>query len=285
MSYRFLRYPQGKVKAVTLSYDDGVSQDLRLAQLLDRYGLKCTFNINSSFVSDISGQPRLSAEELQKYILDAGHEVAVHGHEHKAPSHCTDLEIVNDVLTCRKALEGPLHTIIRGMAYPNCGIRRLSPSRYEEVKSILRTLGIAYSRTLGEDNNQFFLPNDWYAWMPTAHHDNPQVIAYAEEFAAIDPAQLRTAKLYPRLFYLWGHSYEFDTNDNWEHMEKLCRILGGREDTWYATNMEIYQYVQAYHALIFSADQTRVFNPTVYDVWFTENEKEYCVRSGETLDL
>ena len=37
----------GKFKAVTFSYDDGVSQDVRLIALLDKYGLKATFNLNS----------------------------------------------------------------------------------------------------------------------------------------------------------------------------------------------------------------------------------------------
>ena len=36
----------GKMKAVTLSYDDGVAQDIRLIELLDRYGLRATFNLN-----------------------------------------------------------------------------------------------------------------------------------------------------------------------------------------------------------------------------------------------
>ena len=37
----------GKLKAVTFSYDDGMTQDIRLIELLNKYNLKCTFNINS----------------------------------------------------------------------------------------------------------------------------------------------------------------------------------------------------------------------------------------------
>ena len=33
----------GKMKAVTFSYDDGVEQDIRFIELLDRYGLRGTF--------------------------------------------------------------------------------------------------------------------------------------------------------------------------------------------------------------------------------------------------
>ena len=40
----FMRYPGGKAKAVTFSYDDGVQQDKRLAEIFDKYGMKATFN-------------------------------------------------------------------------------------------------------------------------------------------------------------------------------------------------------------------------------------------------
>ena len=36
----------GKNKAITFSFDDGVTQDKRLVEMLDKYGLKATFNIN-----------------------------------------------------------------------------------------------------------------------------------------------------------------------------------------------------------------------------------------------
>lgn len=40
----------GKMKAVTFSYYDGVTQDIRLIEMLDRYGLKATFNLNSELL-------------------------------------------------------------------------------------------------------------------------------------------------------------------------------------------------------------------------------------------
>ena len=40
----------GKKKALTFSFDDGVTQDIRLIEILDKYGLKCTFNLNSEFL-------------------------------------------------------------------------------------------------------------------------------------------------------------------------------------------------------------------------------------------
>ena len=280
MAYRFLRYPDGKAKAVTFSYDDGVRQDLRLAEICSRYGIKCTFNL-----CKVTGQSKLSAEDIQKNMLDAGHEIAVHGYNHNAPGNCTDIEIVNDVLDCRKNLETTFNRIVRGMAYPDCGITVVDQTRYAQIKRILQGLGIVYSRTLRGDNNDFRLPNDFHAWMPTAHHINPKVIEWAKEFANLDVNTLYHSAHHPRLFYLWGHSYEFDNDNNWELIENLCGILGQKDDTWYATNMEIYEYVSAWNALAFNAEGTRVYNPTAADVWFVADKKDYCVKSGCTLDL
>ncbi len=47
MSGIFMRFPGGRKKALTLSYDDGVEQDRRLMQIMDAHGLKGTFNLNS----------------------------------------------------------------------------------------------------------------------------------------------------------------------------------------------------------------------------------------------
>ena len=47
MDYTFLRFPGFKKRAVTLSYDDGMVYDKLLVEILNTYGIKCTFNLNS----------------------------------------------------------------------------------------------------------------------------------------------------------------------------------------------------------------------------------------------
>lgn len=284
MRYRFLRYPEGKTKAVTFSYDDGVRADIRLAEVCNRHGMKCTFNINSSRIAEESGGYKLSVEEIQKYLLDAGHEVAVHGYNHNAPGLSSPINTVQDVLNCRLDLEKLFGRIIRGLAYPDSGINNYQcGTDYPTTRTILQHLDIAYARTLGGDNNKFRLPEDWYAWMPTVHHKNPQTLDYAEEFVSFDVNSQYVARRYPLLFYVWGHSYEFDNNNNWELLEELCQKLGDHEDTWYATNIDICDYVHAYESLVFSADNTRVYNPTLYKIWFEQDTVLYSIAPGETL--
>ena len=276
----FLRYPGGKAKAVTFSYDDGVVQDKRLAEMFDRYGMKATFNFNCEKV----GKFNFTKEEIKELFLSKGHEIAVHGAKHRANGNLRAIEGIRDVLDCRLELEAKCGRIIRGMAYPDTGINLMgSLGTYEEIKNYLKELDIAYSRTLGGDNDLFMLPQDFYAWMPSAHHDNPNIMEYIHKFLNLDISEkVYHARRVPRLLYIWGHSFEFDRKDNWEHMEEICRKLAHNEEIWYATNIEICDYVQAYKNLRYSADGHMVYNPTLLTIWLDFGGRIYVIKPGET---
>ncbi len=276
-----MRYPEGKTKAVTFSYDDGVPQDKRLAELFDKYGMKATFNFNGS----IMHKQAFSKEEIKEYFLSKGHEIAVHGANHRANGNLRPIEGIRDVLDCRLELEELCDRIIRGMAYPDSGITLMGNfGSYDKVKQYLTELDIAYSRTLGEDNNFFMLPEDFHAWMPSAHHDNPKIMEFVDEFLALDISEIpNPARRVPRLLYIWGHSYEFDRNNNWEHIEEICKKLADNDEIWYATNIEIYDYVESYKSLRYSADGHRVYNPTLFTIWLDVDGKSYGIKSGDTI--
>lgn len=285
MRYRFLRFPEGKLKAVTFSYDDGVIQDIRFSEMLNKYSMKCTFNLNTMlFGSKTKNGRRLTVDEVKEHIIPAGHEIAIHGDQHIATASCRPIEAIKDVLNCRLKLEELFDRTIRGMAYPDSGITKSdNGNTYSTVKQILTDIDVVYSRTLGGDNNSFRLPDDFHAWMPTAHHNNPAIFDWINQFNSINESTVYSHGRYPRLFYVWGHSYEFDMRNDWDRMEKVCSELAGKADTWYATNMEIYEYVAAYRSLIISADGMRVYNPTLIDVWFDLDGKLYKVESGSTV--
>ena len=283
MRYRFLRFPGGLYKAVTLSYDDSCKDDIRFSETICAHGLKCTFNINSGFIAEKEGDWHLTREQIKKYLIDTGNEIAVHGKNHRALGKVTPVDGIRDVLDCRTELEKDFGMIIRGMAYPDSGITRFeNGADYADIKHYLKDLGIVYSRTLGGDNDSFALPTDWHAWMPTAHHTNPELFSYIDKFLN-EPMPSYDASQTPKLFYLWGHSFEFENNKNWDLLEKICSALSNKPDVWYATNIEIYDYVSAYRSLVFSADGSMVYNPTLLDIWFTEDGKTYVIKSGETL--
>ena len=279
MQYVYLRYPEGKYKAVTLSYDDGCHDDMRFSDVITPTGLKCTFNLTNRSV--------LTPEQVKAYILDRGHEVAVHGANHRAPGFQRPIDGIRDVLDCRLKLEKDYDRIIRGMAYPDSGITKfLNGASYENIKSYLTDLGIVYARTLAGDNDSFLLPTDWHAWMPTVRHANPLTLEWIDKFNAISfaPNTYCSAR-YPRLFYLWGHSFEFERAGNWDLLDRICEKLAGHQDVWYATNMEIYDYVTAYHSLVWSADNTMLHNPTLRKIWLEIDGQLITIESGETLRL
>ena len=283
MNSVFMRYPDGKAKAVTFSYDDGARQDIRLSEIFNKYGMKATFNFNCGYTRTDS----FNKDEIQEYFLSKGHEIAVHGANHRANGNTRVIEGIRDVLECRLELEEKCGTIIRGMAYPDTGINQMGRlGSYEKIKNYLIELDIAYARSLGGDNNSFMLPTDFHAWIPTAHHNNPQIFEYIDEFLNIDisPSAYHARRI-SRLMYIWGHSFEFDRRDNWDRIEEICQKLSNNDEIWYATNIEICDYVEAYNRLRYSADGHLVYNPTLYTLWMDVDSKLYEIGSGQTVHI
>ena len=282
MKYEYLRFPDGRSKAVTLSYDDGSRHDARLCDTLNRYGLKCTFNLVGAKFDN--GTSSLTKEWIRENILDKGHEIANHGYDHRGLDVQRPIEGIKEILDCRLVLEREFDMIIRGLAFPDRGIDRFKiPVTYAKLREYLVDLDIAYARGLGADNDSFDLPEDWLDWIPTAHHDNPELFDYIDRFLTFDDKTAYRSRRGPKLFYLWGHAHEFEQKGNWDRLDTICERLAGHDEIWYATNMEIYRYVKAYRSLVHSADGHKVYNPTLFDVWFDIDGTLYCVRSGETI--
>ncbi len=280
-----MRFPGGKEKALTLSYDDGNQNDIKLVEILNRYGIKATLNVNSGMFGNTNEDWRLPAQTVKELALSGGHEIAVHGVNHIALGKATITDGIREVLYCRDALEKEFGGIIRGMAYADTGVRAFTAGvTLSEIEHYLKELGIAYARTLGKDNCDFAIPEDFYEWMPTVHSKNPELMNYLKLFLDAEMPSW-CAKRSPLLFYMWGHSYEFEQDNNWDLLEQFCQTAGGHDEVWYATNIEIYDYVMAYRALQFSVDNTTVFNPTCQTVWFEADGEVFSVEPGQYVNL
>ncbi len=262
-------FPGKTKKAVTLSYDDGVKADRHLCDILDRYGVKCTFNVNSIWAEKRPG--RLTTEEFLALYTRGGHEVAYHGCEHLLYHSVSTSAVMTDVVNDRIALERATGKFVIGGAYPY-------GSYNKDIKEIHRLAGIKYSRTTHSTHN-FDIPVDWLELNPTCHHNDKELMPLLECFLAGKP-------WVAQVFYLWGHSYEFDDRDNWNVIEDFCRRVEN-EPVWFCTNAELYNYIEAYRSLQFTADESRVYNPTQMDIWFGElrDEEPILVRAGETIDV
>ena len=224
-----------KLKAVTFSYDDGITQDQRLIEIFNRYGLKCTFNINSAFLGRAGSLLREGVtvahckprpEEVRR--IYEGHEIAVHTLTHPSLKSLCDEDIIREVEEDRLALSKIAGYEVVGMAYPGG-----TPHVDERVTRLIHEhTGVKYARTTTSTLN--FEPQDDLLWFnPTVYHREwDEMFRLAEEFIAMKPTS-------PQIFYIWGHAYEFDIHNDWTRMEEFCRLISGHDDIFYGNNTEV----------------------------------------------
>lgn len=265
-------FPEGKAKVLTMSYDDGKIEDKRLIEIFDANKIKGTFNLNFGLIDGTmynQDHPRIQKSEIKE--LYKNHEVATHCYTHPTIERCPLTEVAFEILEDRKGLEGLIGKPVRGHAYPN-------GSYSEEIKQLFKQLGIAYARVV-EPRPDYKLPTDPLEWHPTCSHNSPDLMKHAEFLKDFKKRQ------YLKLVYIWGHSYEFDDKNNWEVIEKFCEAAGGLDDVWYATNIEIIDYMDAAKRLVFGADNNFVYNPSALTVCLDVDGKYVEVPSGALVTL
>ena len=225
---------QEKLKAVTFSYDDGVTQDIRLIELLNKYNLKCTFNLNSELLGRkgtlIRNNLRVSHYKIHPEDVKniyGGHEVAVHTLTHPQLMELDRDEIIRQVEQDRLNLSDLAGYEVVGMAYP-CG------DNNDEVANIIKeNTGVLYCRTI-TDTDSFDRQNNLYRFNPNARHtDFERMMELGKKFLEMPATS-------PQIFYIWGHSYEMDyANDYWEKLEEFFKLISNKKDVFYGTNKEV----------------------------------------------
>lgn len=262
---KFNRFKEGKKHVLTMSYDDGKAADRRLVELFQTYGIKGTFHLNSGLF-DTDGYIR--SDEVD--ALYTGHEVSCHTvhHPHLAelPGHEAALEVLQD----RKTLENLCNYPVTGMSYP-------FGTYNDTVVAMLKACGIQYSRTT-KATGRFDAPKDFLKWHPTCHHRD--AMDCLERFM-----QYYDSCFSSQLFYVWGHSYEFDRDNNWDMIEKFCRTVSRLDNVWFATNIEIYDYLQAIGTLKVSANSSIIYNPSSITIWAEYNGNILEIPGGKTTAL
>lgn len=271
----YLCFPDFKEKALTFSYDDGVVFDKRLVEIFKKNNLKGTFNLNSGNFGNKTYN-RMTQKECVDLFSGSGMEVAVHGYKHLSLAKVDMATAIDDVITDRKELEKIFGCIIKGMAYA-CG------SYDEKVIEVLKCCGINYARTVVQTYS-FDLPTEWHKWHTTCHHEHERLMELARQFVSIERPKYQL-NYNPKVMYVWGHSYEFNDKNNWEVIEGFAEFISGREDIWYATNGEIYDYVTAYDNLEWSVDNEIVKNKSAIDVYINYFGKKIVVKAGQTERL
>lgn len=228
----------GKNKALTFSFDDGVTQDIRAIKILDRYGLKATFNLNSALLGtlaklDLNGRivehNKVSACDVREIYRN--HEVAVHTLYHPDLTKLKENDIEFQVEEDRKLLSRLCGYEVRGMAYPGGWV-----NNDDRVAAVIRErTGVEFARTVTSTHG-FDLQNNLYRFNPTVYYtDYDELNELADKFIALESNK-------PQLFYIWGHTYEMDQGEkiDWEKFERFCEKIAGKEDIFYGTNSQVF---------------------------------------------
>lgn len=216
-------------KAITFSFDDGNIDDVRLIEILNKYNLKGTFNLNSSMLADnfvwnyenVKDVHHINFSEHPH--LYGGHEVASHTVRHSHLENMSYVVIKNEIELDRIYLKALYGYEILGIALP-------FGTYNDDVIKVLKEVGVLYCRTC-EHTYKFNMPNELPLLHPTCHFKYKDLDKLADEF-------LNDESDNDMLFYIWGHSYEFVTEEDWEKFEAFCNKIANRNDIYYCTNKE-----------------------------------------------
>jgi peptidoglycan/xylan/chitin deacetylase (PgdA/CDA1 family) len=273
-------FPEGKSKAIILSFDDGTISDRRLVQLMNEYALKGTFHLNSN---KLDTKDYLTKEEVKSLFL--GHEVSVHSANHPGLSGMSKIDIINEIIEDRKELEKLTGNIIRGMAYPFGSYDNL-------VVETISDLGIEYARTVADTYN-FSIPKNFLKWHPSIHQFGKAFFKPNDE--ANDKKELNSfySLVYDflkadsiALLDVWGHSWENNGDGNrWVEMEKFFKLISRNNDIFYTTQIYLVDYINAYKNLKFSVDKTMIENHCAIDVYIKLESKSYKIPAGSTIKI
>jgi len=263
-------FPHGKQKALVMSYDDGSEHDRRLVEIFNKYGIRGTFNLNSGHLGKKRGA--ISREEVR--TLYQGHEIASHTRTHPdlsvLPCDAIRLQIRLD----KESLEELSGYPIRGFAYPfgKCDSR---------IAKVVHELGIEYARTTS-DSRDFNIAKDFLALSPTCHHNSAMELG--RSLIESDSSDIEA-------MVVWGHSYELDgfmasdITKNWDYIEDFVRMMSSDKSIWFATSIELVDYVQALWKLEFSNLDSWVANSSHVPLWLRLDGAEIEIPSEARFDL
>ncbi len=204
-------------KICVFSFDDNKTYDYKMTEIFDKYGAKCTYNVNSYCIEKEGYVDRGFIKELS-----TRHEIACHTVTHPKGLHLDNLDVIKrEIIDDKKALEDIIGKEICGMAYPY--------GEYNDrIIEMLKLAGIKYARTV-KDTFSFGSPIDPYEWHPSCHQS--KALPVIEEFKNKDQGVL----------FIWGHSIEF--KDNWNKLIDILERIKDVENLEFMTSEQVYRLI------------------------------------------
>ena len=287
-------------KSMVFNYDDCRWEDQQMIELLDQYGMKGTFNlVSNNIISNLKSlcykqTGKNDDESVLEFAkeLYKDHEISNHSATHR-PAHLNPGEIsqdskgnqlvgvsteeeIADLVNCPAYIKEKLGVDAIGHAWPN-GNGHRRDDYYTDLEPAMIEAGIKYARH--DANGTFELPEDWFSWHATCHHNN--ALSYTDKFIALE----NTGDL--KCFFNWGHTYEFENNKgnealDWTMIENVMKKLQPH-NIWFATNGDIYRYVEA--TKLVEITETTVTNNSDMTVYYNINGSNIELAPGEVYSV
>ena len=249
-------YPNGKPKAFNITYDDGIRQDVRFVALLNKYGLKGTFNLNFQLMEEKffwihpNGMTvtRLGIDEIQG--LYDGHEIASHTLTHPDLRDKTDEQLLWEIGEDKRRLEELFGREVAGFGVPF--------HYYDQrVADCVRRCGFEYGRN-SELTHSFVPWEDPYFWRCGVFHIEPEFDGYMEAFFRSNEELA--------LCQIVGHSYDLDAENMWERMEGYLARIAADQSVISLTHLELVRYLNAMKQALVEEDC--IENRSDRTLWF-----------------
>ncbi len=282
-----MTYPDGKLKAALLSFDDladyHYQSDKHLVDIFNKYGITGTFNMITSLVSD-DGPVRKNIAEFD------GHEIASHSETHPQFDSISDESLIGELTRSKAFIDELTGKDTAGLAYPYYYAADTAHLQY------VKDAGYRYSRRTDPSDN-FNIPTSFYNWNPTMHvlwTGGAAGGAYAmpektREFTDLSPED-------EKLMFIWGHSTDFgnfttgDGNDTWYLIDDFCKSISENFDTiWNPTVIDYVDYVNSQKTLgIYKGTEDNIlFDNTkgLKDVWVSISGAPAVIPSGRAVEV
>lgn len=239
-------------KYLSFSFDDGLEQDRKLIELLKKYGLSATFNLNAGLFGKRDYVGRIGSIGFTEYTEPGDHglikttehyrlpkekiaetysgfEIASHTYTHTPMPKLKSEQFADEIDRDIRELSSIAGYPVRGFAYPG-GIATRASAAY------LGTKGLLYARTAFA-NGKYNFPADPMRYAPTAAIKDKKAEKLLDAFLA---EELRE----DLLFCLWGHGYEADfgtANASYAAFERIFARAAGHSNVIYCTLAQAFE--------------------------------------------
>ena len=264
-------YPDGKAKAFNVTYDDGVLQDIRFVELLNKYNLKGTFNLNSGLMENEfewiheNGCVVKRLSKNKAVSLYQGHEIASHTLTHPYMDNLSESEILYELQSDKANLEELFGREIKGFAFPF--------DYYSElIESCVKQCGFEYAR-ISEERHSFVSQNDYYKWKATVFHTDATLKELTHQFIKTNEELA--------LFQIIGHSYDLDIEDVWDRIESIFIEIASQKDILPMTTIEIIEYLKAMNQT--EITDSYIINNSNISLWFSVKRNTFELKPFEML--